>query len=423
MSRVTNIEAITDALRQRNFAWYFWGGGLGLIGIWAQRLTIGWLTWELTNSGFWLGVVAFADLFPTVILTPIAGVVADRVNRHSMMFATLFLGMLQAFVLAGLAFADLLDIWALVFLTLFIGIVWAFNTAARLSLVPNLMERKHVPSGVAMDSAIFNLARFIGPMFAGYLIASFGVGITFLINGFTFLIFLACLCKARMIRDERGKEMAGNVFKQAGVGIRYATKHPGIGPILILIIGLAVGLKPVLELLPGVTGEVFKLGPTGLGGLMAASAVGATIAAVWLAQRGTPAGLTRIVIFSLLVGAFSVFIFNLTEIYYLGLVFSFFIGGVAVIGGTGTQTLMQNSVDGAMRGRVMSLYGMIYRGGPALGALAMGSIAELVGFQVSLSVGGIICLSVFIWIFRHRNKMISALENTQTINVATNEER
>ena len=107
----------------------------------------------------------------------------------------------------------------------------------------------------------------------------------------------------------------------------------------------------------------------------------------------------------------------------LGLVFSFFIGGVAVIGGTGTQTLMQNSVDGAMRGRVMSLYGMIYRGGPALGALAMGSIAELVGFQASLSLGGFICLSVFIWIFRHRNKMISALENTQTINVATIEER
>ena len=156
---------------------------------------------------------------------------------------------------------------------------------------------------------------------------------------------------------------------------------------------------------------------------MAASAVGATIAAVWLAQRGTPAGLTRIVIFSLLVGAFSVFAFNLTDIYHLGLVFSFLIGGVAVIGGTGTQTLMQNSVDGAMRGRVMSLYGMIYRGGPALGALTMGSIAELVGFQAALSLGGIICLSVFLWIFRHRNKMTPALEDSQNLDVATIKER
>jgi predicted MFS family arabinose efflux permease len=410
MARFVNLDAITTALKQRNFAWYFAGSSIGLIGIWGQRLTISWLAWEFTRSGFWLGVVVAADLLPTIFFAPIAGVVADRVNRHRMMFVTQFLGMLQALTLAALAFSGLLDIWCLVGLTMFIGIVWAFNTAARLSMVPNLLEPQHVPSAVAMDSAIFNLARFIGPMVAGYLIAGVGAGPTFLINGITFAVFLVCLLQARMIRDERGARSTANILVQATEGIRYAVKHPGIRPVLILIIALAIGIKPTLELLAGVTDTVYNLGPTGLGNLMAASAVGATIAAVWLAQRGTVVGMTRIVISALLLGIVSLFAFTATQSFVFGLVCASFIGAAIVVGGTGTQTLMQNAVDGAMRGRVMSLYGMVYRGGPALGAFAMGSAAEFIGFQSALACGGVIGVGALVWVFRQRKIMVSALE-------------
>ena len=410
MARFVNLDAITTALKQRNFAWYFAGSSIGLIGIWGQRLTISWLAWEFTRSGFWLGVVVAADLLPTIFFAPIAGVVADRVNRHRMMFVTQFLGMLQALTLAALAFSGLLDIWCLVGLTMFIGIVWAFNTAARLSMVPNLLEPQHVPSAVAMDSAIFNLARFIGPMVAGYLIAGVGAGPTFLINGITFAVFLVCLLQARLIRDERGARSTANILVQATEGIRYAVKHPGIRPVLILIIALAIGIKPTLELLAGVTDTVYNLGPTGLGNLMAASAVGATIAAVWLAQRGTVVGMTRIVISALLLGIVSLFAFTATQSFVFGLVCASFIGAAIVVGGTGTQTLMQNAVDGAMRGRVMSLYGMVYRGGPALGAFAMGSAAEFIGFQSALACGGVIGAGALVWVFRQRKIMVSALE-------------
>lgn len=410
MARFSNLNAITAALKQRNFAWYFAGSSIGLIGIWGQRLTISWLAWEFTRSGFWLGVVVAADLLPTIFFAPIAGVVADRVNRHRMMFVTQFLGMLQALTLAALAFSGLLDIWCLVGLTMFIGIVWAFNTAARLSMVPNLLEPQHVPSAVAMDSAIFNLARFIGPMVAGYLIAGVGAGPTFLINGITFAVFLVCLLQARMIRDERGARSTANIFVQVTEGIRYAVKHPGIRPVLILIIALAIGIKPTLELLAGVTDTVYNLGPTGLGNLMAASAVGAIIAAVWLAQRGTVVGMTRIVISALLLGIVSLFAFTATQSFIFGLVCVSFIGAAIVVGGTGTQILMQNAVDGAMRGRVMSLYGMVYRGGPALGAFAMGSAAEFIGFQSALACGGVIGAGALVWVFRQRKIMVSALE-------------
>src|SRR5690606_24410348 len=133
-------------------------------------------------------------------------------------------------------------------------------------------------------------------------------------------------------------------------GVRYAARHPGIGPILILLIALALGVKPVLELLPGVTGAVYHLSATGLGWLMSVSAVGAMIASLWLAQRGTADGLTRMVLGALLFGSVSIFGFAATDNFILGLVGVFFVGAAIVIGGTGTQTLMQNAVDGAMRG-------------------------------------------------------------------------
>jgi predicted MFS family arabinose efflux permease len=327
-----------------------------------------------------------------------------------MSIVTQALGMLQAFALAALTFSGLIDRWSLLFLTLFIGIVWAFNTAARLSMVPNLMEPRHVPSAIALDSAVFNLARFIGPALAGFLYDTVGPGMSFLLNGVTFSIFLFTLFKCRMLRDERSGIAGGGVFTQALEGIRYAARHPGIGPILILLIALALGVKPVLELLPGVTGAVFELSATGLGGLMSVSAVGAIIASLWLAQRGTADGLTRVVLGTLLFGSVSIFGFTATDNYLLGLVGVFFVGAAIVLGGTGTQTLMQNAVEGAMRGRVMSLYGLIYRGVPAVGALAMGSAAEFIGFQAALACGGVLCLGVFLWMLRHRHSMTLALE-------------
>jgi len=410
MARFGNLQSITAALKQRNFAWYISGGSIALFGIWAQRLTIGQLTWELTGSPAWIGFMAFADLFPTVLLTPLAGVVADRVDRRIMSIVTQTLGMLQAFALAALTFSGLINEWSLLGLTFFIGVVWAFNTAARLSMVPNLMEPEHVSSAIALDSAVFNTARFVGPAIASYLYVTVGAQWSFMLNGFTFAIFVFTLYKCRLLRDERGSGSKGGVFAQAADGIRYAARHPGIGPILLVVIALALGAKPVLELLPAVNGAVYKLDATGLGWMMSVSAVGAILASFWMAQRGTPIGLTRHVIGTLLVGALSLFGFTATDNYVFGLIGVFFLGAAVVIGGTGTQALMQNAVDGSMRGRVMSLYGMIYRGVPALGALAIGSAAEYVGLQTAIASGGVVCIVALIWVYGRRKAVMQALE-------------
>lgn len=410
MAGFANFSSVAAALRQRNFAYYLWGGAPSLVGIWVHRVAVAWLTWELTHSGTWLGLIAFADLFPTVVVTPVAGAMADRVDRRWLSIVSQIASMVQAVALAFLSLTGLIEMWSLFVLTAFLGVVQGINTAARLSMVPNLMERQHLPSALALDSAIFNLARFLGPALAGSIILFWGVGFAFLFNAVTYILYLWALLRLRMIRDEGGGRKSGGLFRQSFDGVRYAAGHSGIGPLLLLLIAIALGVKPFLELLPGFADDVFHRGVQGLAHLTAISGIGAFIAAIWLAQRGTQVGLTRVVRGGVALGALSILVFAATDIYAVGLTGAFFAGAAVVLCGTATQTLMQHVVQGDMRGRVMSLYGVIYRGGPALGALAMGSASEVIGLQWAVAGGGIAVAVAWVWMLKYRRTMTPALE-------------
>ncbi len=410
MAGFSNFSSVAAALRQPNFAYYLLGGAPSLAGIWVHRVAVAWLTWELTHSGTWLGLIAFADLFPTVLVTPLAGAVADRVDRRWLAIGSQIFSMLQALALAFLTMSGRIEIWSLFVLTLFLGVVQAVNTAARLSMVPNLMEREHLPTALALDSASFNLSRFFGPALAGGIILMWGVGPAFLFNAVTYVIYLWALFKLRMIRDEGGEHKRGGLLSQSLDGIRYVAAHAGLGPLLVLLIIIALGVKPFLELLPGFADDVFHRGVQGLAHLTAVSGIGAFIAAIWIAGRGTTAGLTRVVLGGVLLGALSIIVFTATDIYAVGLTGAFLAGVAVVLCGTGTQIMMQHTVAGEMRGRVMSLYGVIYRGGPALGALAMGTASEVIGLQWAVAAGGILVVVAWVWMLRYRHTMIAALE-------------
>lgn len=395
---------VADAWKQRNFAIYMSGAGIALIGMWAQRIAVAWLAWELTKSATWLGLIAFADLFPTIILTPFAGVIADRVDRRKLSLISQFCAFLQAVVLTVLVYTDWINIWSLFVLTFLLGIAMAYATAARLAMVPNLMEAEHVPSALASDAAIYNSARVIGPMVAAALISVIGIAGGFLVNCLTYLVFLACLMKIRLVRNEsRGR--IGGILTQTMEGLRYAAKHPGIGPMLIVLTALAMSVKPFLDLLPGLADNVFHSGVNGFAQLAAAGGTGAVICAIWLALRGRIEGLTTITLSALFVGPVGIILMCISDMFWLGLVGSFIAGSAITLTGTGVQTLMQHSVDGAIRGRVLSIYGMLHRGVPALGALLMGVIGDLVGLQITLIVGALIfCGPVLVWVvFRWRN--------------------
>lgn len=401
---------VADAWKQRNFAIYMTGAGIALVGMWAQRIAVAWLAWELTRSTTWLGLIAFADLFPTIILTPIAGVIADRMDRRKLSLISQFAAFLQAIVLTVLVYTDWIDIWSLFFLTFLLGIAMAYATAARLAMVPNLMEAEHVPSALASDAAIYNSARVVGPMLAAALIAFVGIAGAFLVNCLTYVVFLVCLMKIRLVRNEsRGR--TGGMLAQTLEGMRYAAKHPGIGPMLVVLTALAISVKPFLDLLPGLADNVFNSGVNGFAQLAAAGGTGAVLCAIWFALRGRIEGLTFITLSALIVGPLGIVLMCISDMFWLGLIGSFIAGSSITLTGTGVQTLMQHSVDGAIRGRVLSLYGMLHRGVPALGALLMGIMGDQIGLQATLIGGALIfCIPVFIWILLRWRRLRSALE-------------
>jgi len=408
------LSNVSDAWKQKNFAIYMSGAGIALIGMWAQRIAVAWLAWELTKSATWLGLIAFADLFPTIVLTPIAGVIADRVDRRKLSLLSQSTAFLQAVILTVLVFTDWIDIYSLFVLTLLLGIAMAYATAARLAMVPNLMEAQYVPSALASDAAIYNSARVVGPMIAAALISMLGIGGAFLVNCLTYVVFLICLMKIRLIRNE-SQNRTGGMLSQTMEGIRYATQHPGIGPMLIVLTALAVGVKPFLELLPGLADNVFGTGVNGFAQLAAAGGGGAVVCAVWLALRGRVEGLTAITLSALVVGPFGVVLMCISDLFWLGLIGSFIAGSSITLTGTGVQTLMQNSVDGGIRGRVLSLYGVLHRGAPALGALLMGIMGDIIGLQATL-IGGALILSipVLLWVIPRWNTLRPALEEGRT---------
>jgi predicted MFS family arabinose efflux permease len=409
MARTAYFSSFAELWRQPNFSWYMGGQTIALIGMWAQKIAIGWLAWELTRSNFWLGAIAFADLFPTVLITPFAGVIADRVDRLNMSRLCQTLAGIHACLLAALTFSGLIEIWSLFALTLVLGIVLAFSTAARLALVPNLMEAEYVPAAIAIDSSIYNMARVVGPMIAAGMISLLGTGATFVFNAICYVAFVFCMFRIHRVRNE-SLGRGGNVFSQTTEGIRYAARHPGIGPALILLAAAAIGVKPFLELLPGLADGVFQAGVEGFAFFSAISGAGAIVAGVWMAARGAIQGTTRIAFSAMLLGVIGVFIVCATQIIWVGLLGTFLVGAAVTLAGTSTQIMMQNSVDGAMRGRVMSLYGVVHRGAPALGAVIIGVAAEQIGLQTAMIGGGVVTGIVFVAMLRRYKAMVTALE-------------
>jgi MFS family permease len=410
MARSPYFESVSELCQQPNFAWYMSGETVALVGIWAQKIAIGWLTWELTRSNLWLGAIAFADLFPTVVITPFAGVIADRVNRLNMSRLCQTLAGIHAFVLSALTFSGLIEIWLLFALTLILGVVLAFATAARLAMVPNLIAARYVPTAIGINSSIYNIARVIGPMVAAAMISLIGTGATFLFNGLSYAVFVFCMFRIHLVRNESSGR-SGNVFAQIADGMRYAARHPGIGPALILLTAAAIGIKPFLELLPGLADGVFGAGVEGFATFAAVAGAGAIIAGVWMAARGMSQGTTRIAFGSMMLGVVGVFTVCATQIFWVGLLGTFLVGAAVTLAGTSTQILMQISVEGGVRGRVMSLYGMVHRGVPALGAVIIGVAAEQIGLQAAMVGGGALTAIVFVLMLRRYATMVSALES------------
>lgn len=408
------FDVIIRALKNPNYGIYTAGSSISLIGTWMQRIATGWLAWELTGSGAWLGLIAFADLFPTVIIGPFAGALADRWDRLTVTKVGQSLALCQALALLILTLTGQMTIWLLLGLVAFLGSVAAFNQPARLALIHSLVPREDLTAAVALNSVVFNLARFIGPAIAGVLIVSFGIAAAFAANVISFLLFLTALSRIRLKPLEPSDKQRRGIWHELKEGISYTLSHQGIAAILLLLMATSIGGRPVIELLPGFASKIFDAGAGGLAILTSSIGVGAIISGLWLSRRGHSVGLTKVVCILTLLLASSVIAFTATSSLWAAVpalvVFGFTVAGA----GISTQILLQLAVDGAMRGRVLSLYGLIFRGGPAIGALIMGVASEYFGLRLPVFAGAVLVILAALWVWIYRDRIAERLEPGQT---------
>lgn len=411
MASFGGFANIKRVFRNRNYRIFLGGNLCSNLGNWIQRVAVGWLTWELTESAAWLGFIAFADLFPTVLIGLIAGALVDRTDYLRMLKFTQTIAMSQAALLSVLTFADLITIELLLALTVLRGVNTAFNRPARMSLIYRLVGRDDLSPAIALNAIIFNSARFVGPATGGVIIVAGGVALAFAVNAFTFLVFLAALMALRLPREEKKRRDGRSLLSEAADGVRYALSHPGIAPLLIILVVTALFARPFTELLPGFADRVFGRGVDGLALLISANGLGAMAAGFWLVQRGAITGLAALVITNLLLMACALLAFTATDIFWIAMPFLVITGFSLVVQGVSVQILVQSAVAGELRGRVLAVYGILARGCPAIGALILGGLSEHLGLRLPVAGGAAVCLLLWVWAARLRPAMARAFES------------
>ncbi len=394
-----NIGNIFRALRNTNYRLFFCGQSVSLVGTWMQSIAISWLAYRMTNSIFVLGLVGFALQIPTFILSPLAGVAADRHDRPRLLIVTQALSRLQALILAALVMSNAVTIWQIVVLSMFLGTVNAFDIPIRQAFLLEMIDNKEdLGNAIALNSSMVNMARLIGPSIAGVLIAMVGEGVCFLINGISYVAVLSSLFMMRVKKRQRVIPTT-DILTRIKEGFVYAYTFVPIR-ILLSTLGLVSLVGGGMQtLMPVFAREIFHGGPQTLGVLMAATGFGALSGAVFLASRDTVLGMGRLIgkvtmVFGLCLAAFS-----LSNILVLSLGLLFVAGFSVMVHMASSNTLLQIIVEEDKRGRVMSFYTMAFMGTVPIGSIVAGSLAARSNVHIVLLGCGVLCLvaSALFW--------------------------
>jgi MFS family permease len=388
-----SLQVLLRALQYRNFRLFFMGQGLSLIGTWMQQIAMSWLVYRMTGSALLLGVVGFCSQIPAFLLSPLAGVTADRVKRQRLLMCTQTLAMIQAFVLSALVLTGTIRIWHIISASIFIGMVNAFDIPARHSFFIEMIEKKEdLANAIALNSSMFNGARLIGPAIAGALIAVLGEGLCFLINGISYLAVLWALAIMRLKPAEK-VILKKPLLHELREGFSYALGFTPIRVLLTMLALLSLAGMPYTVLMPVFAGKVLRGGVHTYGFLMTASGVGAFISAVFLASRKTVLGLGRIIAVAAAVFGVALITFALSRNIPLSLVALSIAGFAAITQIAACNTILQTITEDDKRGRVMSFYTMSFMGMAPFGSLLAGALAGRIGAPDTVLLGGLLCMA------------------------------
>jgi MFS family permease len=386
------------ALRHRNFQLFFGGQLISLIGTWMQTVAQSWLVYQMTKSALLLGSVGFASQIPVFLVAPIGGITADRVNRQRLVIATQAASMLLAAVLAWLTLSGRVQVWHIFWLAGLLGVVNAFDIPGRQSFLVDMVGKDDLMNAIALNSSMFNGARIIGPAVAGILVAKIGEGWCFAANAISYIAVIAGLMLMHVQSTQ--KPSRRSPVEDIVEGFRWVS-HTAVIRALLLLLGLVslVGM-PYTVLMPIFADQILHGGARGLGILMGATGVGALAAALRLATKTGVKGLGRWVAFSCGGLGVSLMCFSFSTSFWLSVALLLPCGYSMMLQMACSNTLIQTMVPDALRGRVMSLYSMMFMGMAPFGAFFGGALAHRVGAPITVAGGGFACVVGAIWFGR-----------------------
>jgi MFS family permease len=391
-SKEITAKFIVRALHHKNYRLFFGGQSISLIGTWMQQIAMSWLVYRLTGSALLLGIVSFSSQIPVFLLASIAGVYADRWNRHRMLVATQTFSMIQALILAFLTLYGAIQVWQIIALSIFIGVINAFDMPTRQSFIVQIVDKaEDLGNAIALNSFMFNGARLIGPAIAGILIGLLGEGVCFLINGLSFIGIIMALLAIRVPKRKKAAHIS-RLWQDLKEGYSYAF---GFAPIRYILLQLGLmsfmGMSYAV-LMPIFAKDILHGGPHTLGFLMAASGIGALTGSVYLASRQTILGLGRLIAYASFIFSMGIIAFSFSNILIISLSMMFFAGFGMIVQIASANTILQSIVEEDKRGRVMSIYTTAIIGMAPIGNLFAGALASWIGAPQTLILSGLSCV-------------------------------
>ena len=388
------------AFRHRNYRLFFSGQIVSLTGTWMQSVAESWLVYRLTGSSALLGVAAFCSQIPVFVLAPIGGTIADRANRQRIMVATQTISMVLPLILSALTLSGRVQVWHVFTLATCLGIVNAFDIPARQAFVVEMVGREDLLNAIALNSSMVNGARVVGPAVAGILVAAVGEGWCFLINGVSYVAVIAGLLLMRVTKTRRERR-PHSPLRDTAEGFRFVARTRPVRALLLLLGTISFAGMPYAVLMPVFARSILHGGARELGILMAASGLGALGGALSLAARRDVRGLGGWIAISAASFGIALGFFSLSRTFWLSVALLMPVGASMMVEMAASNTLIQAMVPDALRGRVMSVYSMMFLGMAPFGGLWAGYVAERIGAPATVAIGGTICIAAAI-VFRVR---------------------
>ena len=385
------------ALTYRDFRVLWFGAFTSTIGTWMQKVAQSWLVLTIagSSSAFYLGLDSFLGELPILLFTLIGGVVADRRDRRQLLLGSQYIQMAAAFTLAALVYWDVVRIWHVLTLSVLTGLAQAFGGPAYQSLLPSLVDKDHVPNAIAFNSIQFNLARVIGPLLAGAALAAFGMVACFGLNGLSFFAVIIAILSLHVRHIPA--PTTTRMHQEMKTGLAFVRAHRGL--IGLSVLGFATTFlgNPVLTFLPLFTQNVFHGDVNQYTYLMSAAGAGAVTGALVVAWLGRFHHMGRTLLCLQFVFGILVVLFAVTRVFWVNAALLFGAGACMVMVFAMLSSLVQLNAPNEMRGRVMSIYMVAFRGGMPIGSLAAGWMATLTSASAVLIVNGVLLTVVAAW--------------------------